>query len=125
MSRINRMMAKCVAQAYKSTEQNRHGCIIAKGSIVISAGWNKNKTHPAAKSYHSKQLHAELSAIVGCNEKDLVGSDLYICRIYRYIKDGHLGMSKPCHECMKIIQSAKIKRVYYTTNKKEIKLIKI
>lgn len=124
MCRVNRFMSYAVAEAFKSDEPNRHGCIIVRGRKIISRGWNKSKTHPAAKNYHSKHFHAELSAIVAANEGDLEGSDLFVCRIYRR-PDGQLGMSRPCKVCMGLIKEAGIRRVYYTTRFGRIEIEKV
>ncbi len=124
MCRANRLMAYAVSEANKSQEPNRHGCIIARGSRVVSKGWNKSKTHPAAVDYHSRHLHAELSAIVGANESDLRGSDLFVCRIFRR-PDGKLGMSRPCTKCMKLIKTAGIRRIYYTTEEGRIEVERV
>ena len=45
------------------------------------------------------------------------GMDMYIFR-YRYMKDGswELANSKPCRDCVKLIQTSKIKKVYYSVS---------
>lgn len=106
-------MRAAVNRAEKSVEPSRHGAVIARRGVLLSWGWNKNKTHPAATVYYSKCIHAELAAIIGINKVDLSGADIYVARKMRS-KGEPLGMSRPCKPCMKMIREAGIRRVYYT-----------
>jgi len=118
------MMGYAINSAQNSVENNRHGCIIARGSRVIAEGWNKSKTHPAATIYDTGHMHAELSAIVASNKSDLVGSDLFVCRILRRPAN-KTSMSKPCKHCRRLIKEAGIRRVFYTTKDGSIEIEKI
>jgi len=112
-SREQTLMRAAINAAEKSTEPNRHGAVTAKKGVLHSSGWNKNKTHPAATVYYSNCIHAELAAIIGVNKHDLVGMDIYVARRMRS-KGEPLGMSRPCKQCLKMIRTAGIKRIYYT-----------
>jgi deoxycytidylate deaminase len=104
----------CAADvASMSTEQHRHGAIIARRGVRLSSGFNKNKTHPAARNYRSWCVHAELAAILATKGASLNGASIFVTRIMRY-KQQSLGISKPCDECMKLIKFNGIKNVYYT-----------
>jgi len=113
-NREKTLMAAAINRAEKSVEDNRHGAVIARRGVLISYGWNKNKTHPAAIHYYSKCIHAELAAIIGVNKVDLPGMDIYVARKMRS-KGEPLGISRPCKICMDMLCKAGIRRVYYTT----------
>ena len=106
-------MRAAVWAAERSVEPNRHGAAIARRGVLISTGWNKAKTHPAAVVYYSCHIHAELAAIIGVNKEELSGMDIYIARKMRSVGEP-LGMSKPCEQCMRMIQEAGFRRFYYT-----------
>jgi deoxycytidylate deaminase len=108
-------MNAAINRAEKSVEPNRHGAVIARRGVLISWGWNKNKTHPAAVVYYSNCIHAELAAILGVNKDDLPGMDIYVARRMRS-KGEPLGMSRPCKQCMVMLREARIRRIYYTTH---------
>lgn len=42
------------------------------------------------------------------------GSTVWVARVR--ISDGQFGMAKPCNNCMKVLKSRKVKRVYWTTS---------
>ena len=124
MRRIEKFVLTAKKQALKSSEPNRHGCIIFRRNKVLSLGYNKSKTHTVASNHYSKCLHAEIDAIVSCKDKDLQGSELLVCRVYKR-PEGKLGMSKPCKHCMDIINSSGIKKIHYTNNLGEVETIKL
>lgn len=49
----------------------------------------------------------------------LSGCDIYVIRLMR---DGSLGMSKPCQTCLTMIQKMGIRRVYYSDANGDIKM---
>lgn len=104
-------LAKMIAKL-SDNRKHKMGAVIAKKGRVVSVGFNTYKTHTKSRDpYHT--IHAELSAILKAR-RDVSGLDIYI---YREIKDGSLGMARPCTHCMEIIKEAGIKNVYYTTEK--------
>ena len=76
--------------------------IIVKNDEIISKGINKR-----VKSNKSID-HAEISAILKANKK-LKSYFLYDCDLYVTLK--------PCEMCEKVINSARIRRVYYLVDK--------
>ena len=118
------LMRFAVGIAGNSIEPNRHGAVIVRKGVPISTGWNKDKTHPAAKHYYSKCIHAELAAIVRLNRVDLTGTHIYVTRIMR-CKGNPLGMSRPCKDCMKMIEDAGIKRIYFTNTGGQMEMMKL
>jgi len=122
--REQNLMRATITVARHSNEPSRHGAMIVKRGLPISRGWNKAKTHPAAIHYYSKCIHAELAALIGVNKIDLRGTHIYVARIMRS-KGAPLGMSRPCPQCMKMIVSAGIKRIYFTNKIGNTEVIKL
>jgi len=98
------------------------GAVIISKKNLISVASNMRKSHPLQKQLNkfrfsptdtSKDyIHAELSAIIKANTKNLADSIMYI---YREDRNGNLAMCRPCPACMKEIQKVGIKKIYYTT----------
>ena len=99
------------------------GCIIVDKHRIISSGHNSNtKCHPLQAELDSKhfncfcvgKLHAETSAILPLlnSKKDLSRAT---CYTYRQLKDGSLGMSRPCSRCLDLIKQVGIRKIKYTT----------
>lgn len=91
----------------------RLGCVIASKGEVISVGCNSTKTHPIAAQlgYRFSALHAELSAVLGIDEKDLQGCTAYVGRANR---QGMTLLAKPCPICMNVLVTCGIRNVWYT-----------
>jgi deoxycytidylate deaminase len=105
---------------YKKTFESTHkmpmAAIIARGNRVISFGVNKRKTHTSQKLTHPNRntlqhLHAELDAIIGVEKDQLEGSTIYVCR---RLRNGDVGISRPCAMCQKLIEAAGISLVYFS-----------
>lgn len=91
--------------------QHKLGAVIVKKNKILGIGFNKVKTH--TKSPHKfNMLHAEISAILNTDPKDLEGSSIYV---YRERKDGKLGNARPCIYCYQLIYKYKIKKIYYSS----------
>ena len=103
----------------------RLGAVIAKGSRVLSLGTNKEKKSPRSTNPHTNQhgwtIHAELAAILPLSEDNLRGSTIYIARI---LKSGKRGCSRPCINCMRLIHEAKISKIVFINQAREIEEIK-
>ena len=78
------------------------GAIIVKNGKVISKGFNKREKNKKIIS------HAEIDAILKANRK-LKSYFLYDCELYVTLK--------PCEMCAKVINSARISKVYYLLEK--------
>lgn len=92
--------------------------LIVKRNRVLAIGYNSNKTHPRSRT-KMVSTHAEFDAILRCADDDIRGADLVVVRCKR---SGLPGLAKPCHVCQNLIRKVGIRRVYYTTNAREIKL---
>jgi deoxycytidylate deaminase len=102
-----------VKMAQKSDYKFRVGCVIVRGSKIVSFGWNDGvKTH--TKSNHPfKSLHAEADAIISARREDLSGCSAYVARLR---KDGSIAIAKPCQFCEAMLRKVGIKQVFYTTD---------
>jgi deoxycytidylate deaminase len=108
-------MRRAANIAFKSTsEAHKHGCVIVKDGDVISEGYNHKKIH----LYHKCSIHAEIDALHKCRKKKqiLENCEMYVVRIGPAFLGHPLKYSKPCPDCCKAIEKAKIKKVYYSTN---------
>ena len=80
--------------------------LIVKNNKIISTGYNKRE-----KEYLTIN-HAEIIAITKANRK-LKSYFLYDCDLYVTLK--------PCEMCKKVINSARIRNVYYLLDKPDSK----
>jgi len=100
-------------QAMKSTfMKHRVGAVIMKGNRVLSTGFNSIRYSSISKQATS---HAEAAAIVRLLKEgrmvDLAGSVLYVTR---FTKSGVISCARPCDNCLRLIRSVGIAKVFYT-----------
>ncbi len=88
--------------------RHRLGAVLVVKGKPISVGHNQYKTHPEARY---SGLHAEIQALKSCGKKKIKGSSIFV---YREKKDGSLGVSKPCKDCMIELEKFGIKWIFYT-----------
>lgn len=105
----------------------RIGCVVVYRGTVLAKGWNTNKTHTSqdvfnkwryknsGNRYLPSKAHAEIVALTKIKYLDIDFSKVHIY-IYRELKDGHLGMARPCAACQAAIKALGIKNIHYTTN---------
>jgi deoxycytidylate deaminase len=84
--------------------------IVDKRGKILGRGFNLMKTHPHSNSYE-RRIHAEFSAILAC-KTPVKGCSIYV---YRGLKDGSIGLSKPCKYCLEMLKAHGIKEMYFTT----------
>lgn len=104
-------MEECSKLAQKSSLTHKHGCIVVQNGKIIGKGYNTK--HVTANS-----IHAEVAALYDAKKKLGVfsnKSELYVVRIgtprhYRF------KYSKPCAQCMLVIDRFHIQKVYYSVN---------
>lgn len=85
--------------------------LVVSKNRVLSVGYNQPKTHTISAETPMQQLHAELDAIVRC--QDTEGSEVIVARIK---PSGKPGLAKPCEICEKIMRRFGIRKVFYTVN---------
>lgn len=106
-----------------SNHRCKIGCVVVSGHRIISTGHNSaNKTHAFQAKIDKRFfgcecsgfLHAETDALLplikgGVN---LSNASIYV---YRKMKDGSIGMARPCPRCMSVIKQCGIRYINYTT----------
>ena len=87
--------------------------ILRRKGRVVRVGVNSDKTHPRFKrryddGSYAAHMHAEMDAIRFAEP----GDELEVMRFRK--SDNKYAMAKPCAHCMKHIKSSGIKKVTYT-----------
>lgn len=108
------MMRIASKHAEKSTHRHRLGAVIVKGGRVLATGHNEIRY---SKELQKGSVHAEEAAILKLLKakrlSDLAGAELYVSRV---CNSGRVGMARPCSNCLSLIQSVGIRKVFYTTD---------
>lgn len=91
---------------------HKHGSVLVRGNRILGVGFNQLKTHPRSNTAY-QMLHAELSAILNSGLENFTGCDLYIVRKR---KNNTLGNSFPCKNCLEMVKSLNIRRIYFSTD---------
>lgn len=111
------------AASILSEHPNFHlGCVIVKGSHIISSGYNsvtrcsliqQKLDNNQFGGEHRGACHAETSALLPLirQRTDLTSCAAYL---YRSHKDGSVAMSCPCSRCMSLMRAVGIQRVFFT-----------
>jgi deoxycytidylate deaminase len=133
---------KCLHLAQKSNLTQKHGCVLVKNNKIISCGYNfkiKNTVNSPFMTNSSSSssdngggvfsVHAEISTIKKVKKQDLSKCELYVIRIGPGSTTNKIGepseidtssfrfkYSCPCSTCAKMIQTHRIKKVYYSIN---------
>jgi deoxycytidylate deaminase len=99
-----------------SNIKHKLAAFIIKGGTIRATGYNK-------RSFDGS-IHAEIDAIrkMRFQKGGSQGCDLYV---YRFHADGGYALAKPCVPCMEKIIEVGIKRVFYSDNDNEMRMINI
>ena len=94
----------------KLSQHPKHklGAVLVVNGKPVSVGHNQHKSHPEAKY---TGLHAEIQALKSSGKERIKGSSIFV---YREKKNGSIGMSKPCKDCMSKLIKFGVKWVFYT-----------
>lgn len=106
-----------------SNHRCKIGCVVVSSHRIISSGHNSsNKTHAFQAKLDKRffgcecagYLHAETAALIPLIKEgyDLKDATIYV---FRKMKNGKMGMSRPCPRCMSVIRECGIKNINYTT----------
>lgn len=95
-------------------------CYDKRGRLIATA-WNQpGKSHPRQAHYAKLAgqedrifLHAELGALIRCRE------DPYAIQVVRIGPKEYPKASFPCPICLRAIEEAGVKEIYYNNNKGE------
>lgn len=99
------------------------GAVVVEKNHILSTGFNSNKTRPLQHKYnfyrdmtdyeHSiARQHAEVDALSPLIGKEIDWSRVSIY-VYRELKNGQKGCSRPCAACSKLIRDLGIKEIFY------------
>lgn len=99
------------------TTLNRHISFIIRKNAILAIGFSQLKTSPLALKYHYKwgALHSELDAI---RRLPLPFSYLTKCSLVniRVNTLKEICNSKPCRVCLRLIEQADFRTVYFTNS---------
>lgn len=91
-------------------KQHGHAAILLKGG------------RPVAVAHNHSHIHAEHAVITRAWRTGTEGATVMVIRLR---KDGTIGMSKPCPQCMTRMVGAGIKKVIYSDNDGNLKQLKL
>lgn len=108
------MLAKIESE--KSTYKHKLGAVIVSGNRILSKGHNQIRHCKVGKRFAPREnsVHAERNACVKVDKEKLKGAYIFV---YREFSNGEPALAMPCEDCMNMIISMGIKRVYFSTNK--------
>jgi tRNA(Arg) A34 adenosine deaminase TadA len=90
----------------------RLGAVLVSGRRVVASDCNSLQfSRVALWKYKFPFRHAESAAISRIGLDACSNLDLYVARVKR---NGELALAKPCDECMRLIEIAGIRNVYYS-----------
>lgn len=94
----------------KSNHKRPMGAVFTFRDHPVSAGFNKNKTHPVfANGTEVFSIHAEMDALIH-SKAEIKGDVVWV---YREVH-GVPAMAKPCKYCLKHLIEIGIRTIYYT-----------
>jgi deoxycytidylate deaminase len=96
--------------------KHKMGALIMSGKDIISAGYNKNRTHP--RSPHVFCIHAEVDAILKNRRGLMEGMTMYVIRV---TPAGSWGTSTPCVGCSIFMKEYGIEQVVYIDENGKLK----
>lgn len=79
---------------HSTHKKHKFGAVVVRGGSVIAYAWNTPKRH------------AEERVLNNLDSRDLKNATIYVVR-----NSG--TMSKPCEECMKVIEQTQIRKIVY------------
>lgn len=110
---IDNIVKIAIKEAKKSNHKHRHGCVVFKGSKIISTGFNEIRYCWKLDKKYKKwvnSLHAEQKTII-FSEASLKRCSILVVRIN---KNNEMLNSKPCRICMGMIKDVGISKIYYS-----------
>lgn len=85
--------------AAKSTHRFQHSALVFRGGALVSFGYNHDGRH------------AEVVALSKLWPSNRDGVTLFSLR---FLRDGSLGLAKPCRACQTYLKKYGVGRVYYS-----------
>ena len=106
-----KFIEKARKEAFKSTMQHKHGCVVVSRNKIISVA------HNIVQKGHTHSIHAEVNALKKIKNFNKYNDyQLYVVRVGTEICDDRLKYSKPCENCTNTIISHGINKIYYSLN---------
>eukprot|EP00310_Coccolithus_braarudii_P021202 CAMPEP_0183351452 /NCGR_PEP_ID=MMETSP0164_2-20130417/24978_1 /TAXON_ID=221442 /ORGANISM="Coccolithus pelagicus ssp braarudi, Strain PLY182g" /LENGTH=174 /DNA_ID=CAMNT_0025523639 /DNA_START=48 /DNA_END=574 /DNA_ORIENTATION=+ len=123
--------------AERSALEIKHGALLVRGGKVVGRGCNSDRSRLSSLPGDANMvaLHSEVAALhdaqagfyeAGRSRKKLKGCDLYVVRLNpagRRIQGSaerdpsRLGKSKPCLRCLRALDAAGVRRVFFSTGR--------
>lgn len=88
--------------------------LVVSKNQVLSVGYNQPKTHPISSDTAQQQLHAEMDALLRC--ENVEGAEIIVVRTK---PSGKPGLAKPCDICQGILRRFGVRRVFYTIDSED------
>jgi len=113
--KIERMLHLAKLESYKSTYHQPIGAIFINGNKILSRGYNQiryKSTGSRAFSTYESSLHAERDCLSKLAKERIRGGVLVL---YRRYKDDSSALSRPCNQCMWMLEELGVRRVIYST----------
>jgi deoxycytidylate deaminase len=116
MGRVDRGFNVAFAAALLSDAPRAGLCMgtaLYSGNRLLSVGANRWHTHPDSDNTHGfdRTLHAEAVALLRRQHYDTRGNlTLYVAR---RCKDGNIGNSRPCVNCLRLCRLAGVTRAWF------------
>jgi dCMP deaminase len=112
----NTLINIAIEEALLSDHKQKVGAVIFNKKIIVSKGHNTKQK--SIKKFHPRfqrfpySVHAEVDAIINA-KRDLKGFSILVIRINN---SNQFRLSKPCNDCMKYLNYAGIKKIYYSVS---------
>ena len=112
---------------YSGGNKAQVGCIAVYKNTILAKGWNSDKTHTdqakfnvarfknCGNNYLPNKVHAEVAALSKIKFLDIDFSQVHVY-VYRELKNGELGLARPCPACQAAIKKLGIRNIHYTTH---------
>lgn len=110
MCRQARLVGRAVQVAKLSEHRWRHGALLVKGRRIVKFSTNKFRCDPFIDP-EGATWHAEEQVLKGLSLNETKGATIYVARVD---KCDNWSLSRPCDNCMWLIQSAEIRDIVYT-----------
>jgi len=116
-----RLCIQAHKECYKSKITHKHGAIIAKGSKIITKGFNKSRS-----TFNGKLClctHAEIDAIIKWINlccKGVTNIAKKGKKYNLYVVRENFAISQPCIMCTKMVMICNFKKIIYTTGNDNI-----
>jgi deoxycytidylate deaminase len=115
-NRDQRFIEIAADQASRSQCLMRHGCVAVINGRIIGRGFNNYRCHSNDGFINNTMTcHAEIAALREVNKRGKKSKKI-VLYVVRLDSNNTLKASAPCIDCMKRINTMRVKRVIHSTN---------